>query len=135
MYKNPLTLKQEKPRLLFAEDDPDQSEMMTEALQDAGYIVDTAFSGEAAERKLRRNKYDLIVLDVRMPGVDGVTLLRRIRKHEQGARVPVIMASAFATDRDLEHYKEIGADTGFSKPYETSDLVNAVATLLGRAIK
>jgi len=129
MKQDPLT-RSTKPRVLLAEDDPDQSEMLSETLEDEGYTVDTAFSGDAAFGKLQHNHYDLIILDIRMPGIDGTKVLRQFRKLERGYHVPVIIVSAFATEADVKRYKELGADTSFSKPYEMDQLLASVSSFV-----
>lgn len=134
MKQDPLT-RSIKPRVLLAEDDPDQSEMLCETLEDEGYTVDTAFSGDAAFGKLLHNQYDLIILDIRMPGIDGGTVLRQFRKVEIGLHVPVIVVSAFATEADVKRYKELGANASFSKPYEMDTLLAAVASFVPPAKK
>src|SRR3569623_180185 len=95
-----------KPVILLVEDDPDQSDMLREALEDEGYRVETAFSGDVALRKLFQHEYALVLLDIRMPGLDGVTVLKRYRKEKIGNHAPVIVVSAFATDADLITYRE-----------------------------
>lgn len=132
MLQDPL-VRSLKPMVLLAEDDPDQSEMLSEILQREGYVVDTAYSGDAALHKLLNNPYDLIVLDIRMPGMDGGTVLRQFRKHETSGHVPVIVVSAFATEADVARYKTYGADASFSKPYEIDELLAAVAALVPSA--
>ena len=116
-----------QPLVLVAEDDPDQSEMLSDVLQDEGYVVDTAFSGDVANQKLQKNTYDLIVLDIRMPGMDGETVLKRLRERERTAHVPVFVVSAFATDSDRQRYAENGATASFSKPYDIDELIEHVA--------
>ena len=128
MQQDPL-VRSLKPAVLLAEDDPDQSEMLCDILQDEGYAVDAAYSGDTAFHKLTNNRYDLIVLDIRMPGMDGSTVLRQFRKHETNGHIPVIVVSAFATEADIQRYKAYGADASFSKPYDIDELLAAVESL------
>jgi len=129
-----------RPTVLLAEDDPDQSEMLTEMLEGEGYAVDAARTGISALKMLGENVYELIILDIRMPGMDGGVVLRKFRELETIGRTPVIVVSAFATENECEHYKALGADACFSKPYDSSDLFAAIAafvpanTTLGRKI-
>jgi DNA-binding response OmpR family regulator len=113
--------------ILIAEDDPDQSDMLREALEDEGYRVDTAFSGDVALRKLVEHDYGLVVMDVRMPGLDGITVLRRYRKERKGPQAPVVVISAFATDSELASYREAGADAAFAKPYDLNQLLSKIS--------
>ena len=115
-----------QPKLLLAEDDPDQSEMLAEVLQEEGYDVETAFSGEAAEQKLLHRPYELVILDIRMPGLDGESVLRRMRARTNTAQTPVVVVSAFATDSEMKRYKQQGASASFSKPYQIGDLLACI---------
>ena len=133
MLQDPLT-RSANPTVLLAEDDPDQSEMLSDILQHEGYAVDAAYSGDVAYRKLLHNSYDLIIFDIRMPGMDGGMVLRQYRKQETQSRVPIVVVSAFATDADIQRYKAYGADASFSKPYEIDELL-ATLTVLAPAAK
>ena len=119
----------DKPVVLLAEDDPDQSDMLSEALQDEGYCVDAAFSGDTALKKLFQHDYAVVLMDIRMPGLDGITVLKKYRKEKAGRQSPVLVVSAFATDSELKQYQQVGADGGFSKPYDLNVLLAAVARL------
>lgn len=119
------------PRILLAEDDPDQSDMLREALTMEGYTVDTAFSGDKACKKLHQHKYDLIILDVRMPGMDGGAVLRDFRsKQADSSRTQVMIVSAFATGLDLLRFRSDGADACFSKPYSLAHLLSECRRLI-----
>jgi DNA-binding response OmpR family regulator len=120
-----------RPHVLLVEDDPDQSDMLREALEDEGYHVDTAFSGDVAIRKLLSHDYVLVLLDIRMPGLDGVSVLRRYRSEKQGAQAPIIVVSAFATDADVAMYIQAGANAGIAKPYDLKHLLTTIANLAG----
>ncbi len=116
-----------RPVVMLAEDDPDQSDMLRDALQDAGYMVDCAYSGDIAYQKLLAHKYDLVIMDIRMPGLNGATVLkafRRLRKEEP--RTPVIVVSTFATGADMARYKAGGADASFAKPYSLDELLASI---------
>jgi CheY-like chemotaxis protein len=124
----PLDL-QSRPTVLLAEDDPDQSDMLREVLEDEGYHVETAFSGDVAYQKLLDKKYDLIMLDIRMPGLNGGTVLKALRQRNLSPHVPVIVVTAFATEPDMLRYHADGADACVSKPYDMSELVALVERL------
>jgi CheY-like chemotaxis protein len=116
-----------RPTVLLAEDDPDQSDMLRDALQDGGYMVDCAFSGDIAYQKLLAHQYDLIIMDIRMPGLNGGTVLKAFRKlRPEEPRTPVIVVSAFATGADIARYKADGADASFAKPYSLDELLNSI---------
>lgn len=114
-----------KPVVLIAEDDPDQSDMLREILLDEGYAVETAFSGDVAIRKMLRQPYALVILDIRMPGIDGTQVLRQFRRENPNA--PVVIVSAFATQADMERYKSYGANASLAKPYDIDELLDLLA--------
>ena len=132
MNPQALDMKTGKPILLIAEDDPDQSDMLKETLEDEGYAVETAFSGETAFHKLLKHQYDLAILDIRMPGMYGSDVLRQYRKQEKDKHLPVVVVSAFATAVDMERYRADGADACFSKPYNLDELIKKVSEYVQR---
>ena len=117
------------PVLLIAEDDPDQSDMLRDTLQDEGYVVETAFSGDVAYRKLLEHKYDLVVLDIRMPGLNGGTVLKAFRLKHSKSETPVLVVSAFATESDMRRYRADGANACLAKPYNIEELLALVGNL------
>lgn len=117
---------------LIAEDDPDQSDMLRDTLQDEGFTVDTAFSGDVAYQKLLNHKYDLVILDIRMPGLNGGTVLKALRLKKSKAELPVIILSAFATETDMTRYRADGANAALAKPYEINELLSVIACLVPR---
>lgn len=128
-HESPLTPRA-RPAILVAEDDPDQSDMLRDALQDEGYTVDTAFSGDVAYRKLLEHAYDLIILDIRMPGFNGGTVLKALRLKKNKSEAPVIILSAFVTETDIAQYRADGANTAMAKPYEMTELLQLVASFI-----
>ena len=121
-----LPIASDRPLVMLAEDDPDQSEMLAEILSAEGFDVDTAYSGDTAWHKLSRNAYALVILDIQMPGMSGTEVLRRLRAAETTQHVPVIVVSAFATDHQLQKYRADGADECISKPYEINTLLTTI---------
>jgi DNA-binding response OmpR family regulator len=120
----------QQPTILIAEDDPDQSDMLRETLQEEGYTVETAFSGDVAYRKLLERHYDLVILDIRMPGLDGATVLKAYRLKHKLEEAPVLIVSAFATEPDVKRYRAAGANACLSKPYSIDELLSVVAFLI-----
>jgi DNA-binding response OmpR family regulator len=118
-----------QPTVLLAEDDPDQSDSLRETLEDEGYAVETAFSGDTALQKLLARKYDVVILDVRMPGLDGATVLRQLRQCPEKAGLPVVLVSAFASEADMQRYRAQGANASFAKPFDVKELLVTIATL------
>jgi DNA-binding response OmpR family regulator len=115
---------------LIAEDDPDQSDMLRDALQDEGFTVETAFSGDVAYDKLLNHKYDLVILDIRMPGLSGSTVLKALRLKKTKEELPVLVMSAFATEADMTRYHEAGANAALAKPYEINELLKVIERLV-----
>jgi DNA-binding response OmpR family regulator len=115
--------------LLLAEDDPDQSDMMREILEEEGYRVDAVFSGDVALKNLKAHPYNLVILDIRMPGLDGTTVLKRYKKEVEHS-APVVIVSAFATDSEQSQYREAGAAAAFAKPYDIVKLLSSLRELV-----
>jgi EAL domain-containing protein (putative c-di-GMP-specific phosphodiesterase class I)/CheY-like chemotaxis protein len=124
--------KEEQPRLLLVDDDLDVLQAYQRALSYAGYHCTLAPDGAAALREIERQRFDLVVSDVRMPGLDGVSLLRRVR--ESDLDLPVILISGAPTLDAAMGAVELGASRFLAKPIELSTLRDAVshAVQLGR---
>ena len=118
-------------QILVVEDDPDLRVTLRQALTAAGYAVDTAADGQAALSALTSRSYALMVLDLGLPQIDGLDVLRRLRAGQNS--VPVLVLTA----RDaLEHRVlglKLGADDYLSKPFELEELEARVAALIRRA--
>jgi DNA-binding response OmpR family regulator len=117
-------------KLLLLEDDVALSETIEEYLQENGYDVVAVFDGESAEEKLYEEKFDLLLLDVNVPQVDGFSLLKAARK--EGIDVPAIFITSRNTMADVEHGFESGADDYLRKPFELKELLLRVKTILKR---
>ncbi|MCZ6861138.1 MAG: response regulator transcription factor [Alphaproteobacteria bacterium] len=118
-------------RLLIAEDDPDLARQLTKALADAGYTIDHASDGEEAHHLGDTEPYDAIVLDLGLPKIDGVTVLRRWR--EDGRDTPVLILTA----RDQWNEKVAGFDAGaddyVTKPFHMEEVIARLRALIRRA--
>lgn len=117
-------------RLLLADDDTELCEMLSEYLVGEGFDVDTVHDGEAALEKALSEPYDLVVLDVMMPGLSGFDVLREIRR--QSLR-PILMLTARGSDVDSIVGLELGADDYLPKPCNPRVLVARVRAVLRRA--
>lgn len=118
-----------KPVILVAEDDPDQSDWLREVLESEGYVVETVSSGDVALQRLSSHKFAAAILDARMPGLHGGTVLKVCRLKIPPLCTPIIMVSAFASPRDLDQYKKDGAIAGFTKPLDVFKLMEFVRQL------
>lgn len=121
-----------KAVILVAEDDPDQSDMLRESLEAEGFAVETAFSGDVALRRLEDKRYAAAIMDARMPGLHGGTILKVCKTLGKLVKTPVIMVSAFATPEDIEKYKQDGAVASFSKPLDVPELMRCLKSVITR---
>ena len=118
-------------RILIVDDDTGIRTLMSSFLAKHGYQTDTAGDPIEMRRMLAERRYDLIVLDVMMPGEDGLTALRRLQKGDGGP--PVIMLSAVGTDVDRIVGLEMGAEDYLAKPCNPRELLARIRTVLRRA--
>lgn len=116
-------------KLLIVEDDPTVRETLALNLRSEGYEVETAEDGELALEKARRIGPDLVVLDVMLPKLDGLTLLRILRRE---SRVPVILLTARGTETDKIVGLETGADDYVVKPFSLGELLARIRAALRR---
>lgn len=119
------------PHVLVVDDDRDIRELLAGYLERQGMRVDTAAGGAELRRQMARAAPDLIVLDLNLPGEDGLELCRELRA--KGSNVPVIMLTARADPIDRVVGLEIGADDYVPKPFEPRELAARIRTVLRRA--
>ncbi|RLD98238.1 MAG: sigma-54-dependent Fis family transcriptional regulator, partial [Aquificota bacterium] len=117
-----------KVRLLLVDDEPHFCRVMAMHLADEGYIVATATSGEEALERFRGEEYHLVITDLKMPGVDGLVLLERIR--DLSAEVPVIVLTAYGTVDTAVQAMKLGAFDYILKPVDVDELKMVVARAL-----
>ncbi|MBF2029955.1 MAG: response regulator transcription factor [Oscillatoriales cyanobacterium C42_A2020_001] len=117
-------------RILVVEDDVQLAEMLTEALRDYQYAIDVARDGEAAWNWLETLPYDLLVLDVTLPKLDGISLCKRLRQHN--VTLPVLMLTARDTVADKITGLDAGADDYVVKPFNLQELMARIRALLRR---
>jgi CheY-like chemotaxis protein len=113
--------------VLLVEDDPDTLDAVARYLQRGGHVVRRATSGRDALAALLNKTPDIVVLDVRLPEMDGVTFLDIIRSYLRWNRLPVILLTAYDTGPHVDRAQELGVKQIFLKAnYELSDLLTAV---------
>ena len=117
------------PRLLVVDDDADLRELIAGFLRDHHIDVETAADAEGMDAALARQRYDCVILDLMMPGEDGLSVLRRMRGRD---RTPVIMLSAMGEDVDRIVGLEVGADDYLAKPCNPRELLARVRAVLRR---
>jgi two-component system KDP operon response regulator KdpE len=116
-------------RILVVDDDPQIRRVMRVTLTGQGYEVDDAKSGEAALEKLREERFDLVLLDMNMPGMSGVETCRAIRGQSE---VAIIMLTVRDTDTDKVEALDAGADDYITKPYNPPELLARIRAALRR---
>jgi len=119
-----------KAKIFLLEDDVNLNETMVEFLEEEGYSVEPAYDGDEAEELMYEKSYDLYLLDVNVPGVNGFELLKKARKNDDS--VPAIFVTSLNTIDDLEIGYESGCDDYLKKPFELKELLFRVQTLLKR---
>jgi DNA-binding response OmpR family regulator len=117
-------------RVLVAEDHPSLARSIADGLRDEGFAVDLTFNGDEAQLMASSHSYDLIVLDIMLPGQDGFTLLPKLRRAKNNT--PVICLTARDTLDDKIKGLDLGADDYMVKPFEWSELIARCRALVRR---
>ena len=117
-------------KVLVVEDEPRLQRSLTKALREANYAVDAACDGDEALFKAESADYNLIILDVMMPGLDGWQVLDRLRRRKQ---TPVLMLTAKDAPADRVRGLDLGADDYLIKPFDLAELLARMRSLIRRA--
>lgn len=120
-------------KLLVVDDETNILELLFYNLQKEGYDVDTSADGETALQLYAKNKYDLIVLDRMLPGIDGTDVLRKVRSLDPD--IPVIMLTAKSEEADKLMGFDLGADDYVTKPFSMMEFKARVRALLKRNVR
>ncbi len=120
------------PRILVVDDDKSIARVLRGYLEQAGYQVLTAADGQAALHVLRRERPDLVILDLMMPNLDGCEVTRLVRADHTLAATPIIMLTARVEDTDKIVGLELGADDYVTKPFNAREVTARVNALLRR---
>jgi DNA-binding response OmpR family regulator len=118
-------------RILLVEDDRSIASFFKPGLEHLGYRVRYAYDGEAGLKEAQEFRPELIVLDIMLPKLDGVGVLKKLR--QEGNRVPVIMLTARDTTLDKVHSLDYGADDYVTKPFEMEELLARIRALIRRS--
>jgi CheY-like chemotaxis protein len=116
--------------VLVADDEPEVVDLVQIVLESEGYTVETAAHGKEAVEKVQAGPPDLILLDMRMPAMTGLSVLDHLRSDPVTSSLPVIMLSVVVTDPDVRMALERGAIAYLSKPFEIRELVWLVTRIL-----
>lgn len=117
-------------RILIVDDEPSITEFVSYAMQKEGYQTETASDGEEALRKIEEQHFDLFILDIMLPGIDGYELCRRIRARMS---TPILFLSARDTELNKVVGLELGADDYLAKPFGVRELLARTRALLRRS--
>ena len=119
-------------RILVVDDEANMRTTLADILGDEGYEIDTAVDGLSAVEMCEQKSYDVVLLDVRMPGIDGVETFRRIRRHSEAVRV--VMMSAYSMDELKRTALDEGAIAFLSKPLDIENVVGLIQDVRETAI-
>ena len=119
-------------RVLVVDDEPFNVEYLEQELTDRGYGVDSAVDGPSALEAVHTSPPDLVLLDVLMPGIDGIEVCRRLKLDPETRLIPVIIMTALSERDDRIRGIEAGADDFLTKPFSPSNIIKRTRTMLGR---
>jgi phosphate regulon transcriptional regulator PhoB len=119
--------------ILVIDDEADIVELVTYNLKKEGFDVDTAHDGEQGLKKIGAKRYDLIFLDLMLPGIQGIELCKMVRSNPDTARIPIVMLTAKGEEIDKILGLEVGADDYITKPFSPRELVARAKAILRRA--
>ena len=121
-----------KEKILVVDDEEDILELVRYNLAREGYQITGTLTGEDALRKVRSDSFDLIVLDLMLPGIDGLAFTKTLKNDSRLRSIPIIMLTAKGEEADIVTGLELGADDYVTKPFSTKVLIARVRTVLRR---
>lgn len=120
-------------RILVAEDDPDIANLLAHYLQRAGFEADLVASGPDVLPRIKKAPPDVLLLDLMLPGLDGLEVCRSVRSDQATAAIPIIMVTAKGEESDRIVGLELGADDYITKPFSPNEVIARIRALLRRA--
>ena len=123
----------ESAHIVVVEDEPEIGELIALHLTKAGYATSHVETGEDAVSMIKRSPPDLVLLDIMLPGMDGLEVCRRIKWNDSTESIPIIMVSAKGEESDIVTGLELGADDYVVKPFGSKELIARVRNCLRRA--
>jgi excisionase family DNA binding protein len=123
--RDPLT----RPRILVVDDDPTVLELLGKSLQLSDYEVDLCADGPSGLERLSSAEYDLLIVDLKMPGMDGLSVIREARR--RNLELPVIIVTGFSTEANAIEAINLGVSGYLTKPFRIPRLLNVTARALG----
>ena len=118
--------------ILVVDDNPTNLKLASDVLEFEGYRVEKAADAEAAAEVISRSAPDLILMDIALPGMDGLTLTRQLKSDSRTRHIKIVALTAFAMKGDDLKAKEAGCDDYITKPIDTRKLPIQIAEVLGR---
>ncbi len=122
-------------KILIVDDEPDLAELVSYNLKKEGFEVSSASDGEEALKKIRKGNFNLVILDLMLPGIQGMELCRILRNDTKTKHLPIIMLTAKGEDVDKILGLEMGADDYIAKPFSPRELVARVKAVLRRSVE
>lgn len=119
-------------RIFIVDDNPVNLKLASSVLEMEGYAVDTAVDAEQTQEMLTSITPDLILMDIALPGMDGLTLTRKLKADERLKHIPVVAMTAFAMKGDEQKALDAGCEGYITKPIDTRDLPRQIAAFLQR---
>jgi DNA-binding response OmpR family regulator len=117
-------------KVMVVDDEKSLAELLEVNLMFEGFQVTKAFSGVESLNKIPDEHPDIIILDVRMPGLDGFEVCRRLKASEETKNIPVVMVSAFAQEDDINKGLSVGAAAYVKKPFDITKLIETIRQIL-----
>ncbi len=118
-------------RILVADDDRNVLYLISEVLSRSEYEVSQAVNGDQALKMTRETMPDLVLLDIMMPGLDGIEVCRALKSDPATTGIKVIMVTAKTGKKDIEAGRDAGADHYITKPFRLADLIDRIKVLTG----
>ena len=113
-------------KVLIVEDDPINMKLIVEIMKSLDFMIQTAENGLEALIMAEKDLYDLILMDIELPGIDGIETTRRIKDKSGHEKTPIIALTAFAMKGDREKFLNAGFDNYISKPIRVADFINFI---------
>ncbi|MEN8262713.1 MAG: response regulator [Nitrospirota bacterium] len=121
-----------KTKILVVDDEKDILELVSYNLRQEGFEVGTSGNGEDALKLIKQNRYELIILDLMLPGIQGIDICKKLKVSENTASIPVIMLTAKGEELDKVLGLEMGADDYITKPFSPRELIARIKAVLRR---
>jgi len=120
----------DKKRILIVEDSPTMRDMIAYRLEASGYETETAQDGEEGLKKIKELKPDLVLLDIKMPGMDGFEVCQRSKSDPETKAIPIIFLTTAAQESDITKGRVLGAEGYITKPYDGNKLIEEIGRIL-----